>query len=179
MITILPDRLKELSEATIYTGSHSAPNGKLEGCAMEWVSYVAGLPWSDTPPCTDVRLAGLVQKINDGIADATVRTEKMRKLIPLVVNTADHEEEVGELLNRLAIWRLRGPVLSLSETWPESVRAEVVSAIEGVCDALEGGDKSAAESARSAAESAAWSAEADQLIIELGLLSKQLEEASA
>ena len=66
------------------------------------------------------------------------------------------------LADRLAIRRLKEECLPLSGQWPESVRAEVVAAIEQTVAALEGkGDRSAARfaarSAWSAAESA-WSA---------------------
>lgn len=33
--TIDPRRLEEMKAATIYSGDHAPPNGKLEGCAME------------------------------------------------------------------------------------------------------------------------------------------------
>jgi hypothetical protein len=165
MTTIIPERLERLSELTILSGSHEAPpNGTPEGCVMELASWVCGLDWSDVPPCTDKRLAKLAQTINDGIEDDERRTEKMRRLVPLVIDTADREEEVKALLDRLAVRRLRETVLPLADTWPESIREEVVSAIEGVCDALEGGGdlgsaESAAGSAAWFAESAAWSAE--------------------
>ena len=65
------------------------------------------------------------------------------------------------LADELAIARLREECLPLSGKWPESIRAEVVAAIEQVIAALEGkADRSAARSAAwSAAESAAESAE--------------------
>jgi hypothetical protein len=67
------------------------------------------------------------------------------------------------LADRLAIRRLKEECLSLSGMWPESVRAQVVAAIEQTIAALESGDekkRSAAWSAWSAARSArsAWSA---------------------
>jgi hypothetical protein len=69
------------------------------------------------------------------------------------------------LADRLAIRRLKEECLSLSGKWPESIRAQVVGAIEQTIAALESGKEddlaesarsawSAAESAESAAESA-------------------------
>jgi hypothetical protein len=60
------------------------------------------------------------------------------------------------LADRLAIQRLKEECLPLSGTWPESVRAEVVAAVEKCIAALEGkGDRSAARSAAWSARSAA------------------------
>jgi hypothetical protein len=76
--------------------------------------------------------------------------------------SADH------LLDLLAIRRLREECLPLAPSWPESVRGQVVAAIEEVIAALESDDadarvkawsaESAAWSAAESAESAAWSA---------------------
>jgi hypothetical protein len=63
------------------------------------------------------------------------------------------------LAERLAIRRLKEECLPLSGEWPESIRAQVVAAIELTIAALEGKKSlESAESARSAARSAAWSA---------------------
>ena len=63
------------------------------------------------------------------------------------------------LADELAIARLREECLPLSGKWPESIRAEVVAAIEQVIAALEGkADRSAAGSAAESAWAAAWSA---------------------
>jgi hypothetical protein len=73
------------------------------------------------------------------------------------------------LADRLAVRRLREECLPLSGSWPESVRAQVVAAIEQTIAALEGDRESAAE--WSAAESAyareAYAREADRIVEEL------------
>ena len=103
-------------------------------------------------------LAYLEERIFTGLPDEKMAAWPERFLDAIPVG-ADFEG----LADRLAIRRLKEECLPLSGQWPESVRAEVVAAIELTIAALEGkGDRSAARSARSAdwsAESAAWSAE--------------------
>jgi hypothetical protein len=38
-------------------------------CAMEAVAWLAGLPHSDSPPCTSEILAGYVRLLNDNMPD--------------------------------------------------------------------------------------------------------------
>ena len=40
-------------------------------CVMEAVSVVAGLPWTDSPACTNPTLALAAQLINDALSDST------------------------------------------------------------------------------------------------------------
>lgn len=160
-ITPIPERLALLPKLTVYSGNHKEPsNGEPAGCANELISWVAGLPWSDHPECTDSRLSDLIIAVNDGITDKEKRSEYMRKVIPLAINTASRKAAVTKMLKTLAIRRLKEECLSLAETWPESVRNEVVAAIEQTIRALDGrGDlESAAAAAESAAAAAAWSA---------------------
>ena len=72
------------------------------------------------------------------------------------------DKELGQkLAHKLAALRLRETILPLAPTWPDDLREQVSSAVQGMVDALERGENlSAAESAAAeAAESAAaWSA---------------------
>ena len=104
-------------------------------------------------------LAHLEDRIFEGLPrdEAMQWPRRFAEAIPVGVS-------LDGLADELAIARLREECLPLSETWPESIRAEVVAAIEQVIAALEGkGDRSAAwaaarSAAWAAAESAAWSA---------------------
>ena len=101
-----------------------------------------------------VWLAHLEDRIFEGLPqeEAMQWPRRFAEAIPVGVS-------LDGLADELAVARLREECLPLSGTWPESIRAEVVAAIEQVIAALEGkGDRSAAWSAESAARSAAWSA---------------------
>ena len=104
-----------------------------------------------------VWLAHLEDRIFEGLPqeEAMQWPRRFAEAIPVGVS-------LDGLADELAVARLREECLPLSGTWLESIRAEVVAAIEQVIAALEGkGDRSAAgsaaESAWAAAESA-WSA---------------------
>ena len=101
-------------------------------------------------------LAHLEDRIFEGLPqeEAMQWPRRFAEAIPVGVS-------LDGLADELAIARLREECLPLSGKWPESIRAEVVAAIEQVIAALEGkADRSAAGSAAwSAAESAAESAE--------------------
>jgi hypothetical protein len=58
-------------------GSHE-PDG--EACAMEAVSQLAGLPWTDHPSCTATDIATYVREIND-VMPARRRTKSLKPLL--------------------------------------------------------------------------------------------------
>lgn len=67
----------DISQLRLDIGKHD----KLEdgGCAMEWVSAFAGLPWSDSPSCTDPVVASYVRTLNDVMPD-----RQRQRLIPYI-----------------------------------------------------------------------------------------------
>ena len=78
-------KLEDLDRLTIRRGSHPAPNGKVEACAMEagflrwamrqgWDKSRIVSEWSDSMPCTCPVIGGFVRSWNDGISDDSVRT---------------------------------------------------------------------------------------------------------
>jgi hypothetical protein len=78
-------KLEDLDRLTISIGSHPAPNGKVEACAMEagflrwamrqgWDKSRIVSEWSDSMPCTCPLIGGFVRRWNDGISDDSVRT---------------------------------------------------------------------------------------------------------
>ena len=68
----VPDYMPVLS-----AGAHSSPS---EGaCVMEYVSLLAGEPWSDTPACTYPPLAVGAQIVNDWLLDS-----ERHRLVPLI-----------------------------------------------------------------------------------------------
>ncbi|HEY2949515.1 MAG TPA: hypothetical protein VGJ53_14165 [Micromonosporaceae bacterium] len=58
-----PDSLPVLT-----AGGHLRPADG--ACLMEYVSVLAGLPWSDRPRCTDPTLAAVARIVNDELTDA-------------------------------------------------------------------------------------------------------------
>ena len=86
-------------------GSHASP--KEGACIMEYVSLLAGEPWSDRPSCTHPVLAAAARQVNDSLPDS-----ERQRLVPLIgrlFGTAetgtDHERRV--LSVRLAVWSAR------------------------------------------------------------------------
>ncbi|MPZ74195.1 MAG: hypothetical protein GEU74_13350 [Nitriliruptorales bacterium] len=49
-------------------GAHRSPSDG--ACLMEYVSYLAGEPFSDQPRCTDTMLAAVARLVNDYMSDA-------------------------------------------------------------------------------------------------------------
>lgn len=82
---------------TLTAGAHDAEAG--EACVMEYVSVLAGEPWSDRPECTHPLLAHEARTANDLASDAD-----RHRLVPLVgrlFGTSDDSVELRTLL-RLA-----------------------------------------------------------------------------
>jgi len=68
-------------------GKHRS--AKTGACFMEFASYLAGEPWSDSPQCTDPLLAHLARAVNDRLSDA--RRDEIAPDIPRVIGLrGDH-----------------------------------------------------------------------------------------
>src|SRR5579875_963686 len=65
-------------------GTHSTPDEGM--CAMEWVSYVAGEPHSDSPQCVSPVLRALCISLNDEQPDAA--RQKLRPYLARTIGTA-------------------------------------------------------------------------------------------
>lgn len=77
-----PDGMPVLSR-----GKHRSP--RTGACFMEFASYLAGEPWSDSPQCTDPMLAHLARAVNDQLSD--VRRAGIATEIPRVIGLrGDH-----------------------------------------------------------------------------------------
>lgn len=78
----VPDGMPQLSR-----GQHRS--AKTGACFMEFASYLAGEPWSDSPQCTDPLLAHLARAVNDQLSD--VRRREIAPDIPRVIGLrGDH-----------------------------------------------------------------------------------------
>jgi hypothetical protein len=79
---VVPNGVPQLSR-----GKHRSP--KTGACFMEFASFLAGEPWSDSPQCTDPLLAHLARGINDQLPDA--RRDEIAPEIPRVIGLrGDH-----------------------------------------------------------------------------------------
>src|SRR5688500_1006400 len=79
---VIPNGVPQLSR-----GKHRS--AKTGACFMEFASYLAGEPWSDSPQCTDPLLAHLARGVNDQLPD--VRRDEIAPEIPRVIGLrGDH-----------------------------------------------------------------------------------------
>jgi hypothetical protein len=86
----IPERLAQLSEMKLDSGSHGAFE---EGhCAMELVAWLAGQPHTDSPPCACPVVAKATMRLNDRIGDTALRTELLRPLLPRIVGSRASRE---------------------------------------------------------------------------------------
>jgi hypothetical protein len=150
------------------TDEYFSKNGKTKVCAVGCITEDPNGGHHLYPTRWGIPewLAYLEEKIFTGLPDEKMAAWPERFLEAIPVGA-----DFDGLADRLAIRRLKEECLPLSGEWPESVRGQVVAAIEQTIAALESGksdDRSAAESAarsaewsaaRSAEWSAAWSAE--------------------
>lgn len=81
-LTVIPAGVPQLSR-----GKHRS--AKTGACFMEFASYLAGEPWSDSPQCTDPLLSHLARAVNDRLSDA--RRSEIAVDIPRVIGLrGDH-----------------------------------------------------------------------------------------
>lgn len=110
----VPESLPSLS-----AGAHDADAG--EACVMEYVSVLAGEPWSDRPECTHPLLAHEARTANDLLTDAD-----RSRLVPLVGRLFGAADDSPTLRARLRLAQAR-QVLRLVEP---SLRAAVTPYVE-------------------------------------------------
>ncbi len=73
-------------------GAHRRPQHG--SCVMEYVSVLAGEPWSDRPSCTHPALAHLARRVNDDVGDDVRRS--LAELAPRMIGTADDRPSASE-----------------------------------------------------------------------------------
>lgn len=90
----VPDGMPHLSR-----GRHrSAKSG---ACFMEFASYLAGEPWSDSPQCTDPLLAHLARAVNDQLGDA--RRSEIAPDIPRVIGLRGDHRVIAPVIAARAV----------------------------------------------------------------------------
>lgn len=104
VLQVIPDGMPRLSP-----GRHRS--AKTGACFMEFASYLAGEPWSDSPQCTDPLLAHLARAVNDRLSDA--RRDEIAPEIPRVIGLrGDHRVIAPVVALRAAASAL--PVVSMA-----------------------------------------------------------------
>ena len=85
---------------SLTAGAHDADSG--EACVMEYVSVLAGEPWSDRPECTHPILAHEARTANDLLDDVD-----RPRLVPLVGRLFGTADDSPELRSRLRLTQTR------------------------------------------------------------------------
>ncbi|MEO8528955.1 MAG: hypothetical protein ABI435_07740 [Pseudolysinimonas sp.] len=134
----IPDGVPSLSR-----GKHrSAKSG---ACFMEFASYLAGEPWSDSPQCTDPLLSHLARAVNDQLADD--RRDEIAADIPRVIGLRGDHRILGPVIALRAAatalpvaslgrqHALAVALLSLPALLPSGVASEIRTAVRDALDA--------------------------------------------
>src|SRR5438270_311598 len=71
---------------TLKMGSHKK-NTTGDMCVMEAAAYIAGRPWSDSPPCVSPVIAAFMRNWNDSLPTDADRDRLLKPLIPTLIDT--------------------------------------------------------------------------------------------
>ena len=145
-----PDFLPRLA-----TGNHTDPSQG--ACVMEYVSVLAGEPFTDAPACTHPVLAAAAIRVNDSLndADRALLVPLIGRLFGTPPTGTDLEQRV--LSVRLAVWSARNVAhLVLEEDW--AVCAAAVDAAEAWADNPNAANAANARATRDDAADAAYAA---------------------
>ena len=178
----------DLENVILKAGQH--PQGD-DGCAMEWVSVLAGEPWSDHPQCTCPVIAAFVRRWNDGISNDDDRTQLLKPLLPLLVNTRGDNDMMLRRMWLIIDWDIRTRTPAFLRLVPSLVQhADAIAALDEINSQKKLDDATeilkavetaagcapwpaiaaASWAARATAKDAAWSAAqlADRVVIAAG-----------
>src|SRR5688572_5251644 len=101
----LASRLAEIMARPIAAGAHQSMEDGM--CIMEAASYVAGMPWSDSPPCTCPVIGSFLRSWNDGLPSDSERDRLLKPLLADIINTKS-TPEVEERRSYMALdWLIR------------------------------------------------------------------------
>jgi len=158
-MTTLPDvlSLDDLNARVLAVGEH---NDRSDGlCVMEAAAWVAGEPHSDHPQCVCPVIGAFLRNWNDAMTDDETRTQLLRPLVPVVLNTRS-TKKIELQRSYLALdWlaRVQAPAwLSLRD----DLKAHAV-ALRGVAPLTDAKSCRAAQAALDAARAAARAAAGD------------------
>lgn len=151
VLQMVPDGMPQLSR-----GRHRS--AKTGACFMEFASYLAGEPWSDSPQCTDPVLAHLARAVNDRLSDG--RRSEIAPDVPRVIGLrGDHRilapvialRAAASALPVVSMGRqhaLAVALLTLPRLVPSGVAPDVLAAARDALDAVPEAKRWAAEHLR-------------------------------
>lgn len=151
VLQMVPEGVPQLSR-----GKHRS--AKTGACFMEFASYLAGEPWSDSPQCTDPLLAHLARAVNDRLSDR--RRDELVADIPRVIGLrGDHRilapvialRAAASALPVVSMGRqhaLAVALLSLPRLLPSGIAPDVRAAARAALDAAPEAERWAAEHVR-------------------------------
>jgi hypothetical protein len=155
---ILENRLAQVMGWSLQHGSHPENvDGKL--CVMEAVAYVAGRPWSDSPPCVSNAVGAFMRSWNDGLPSDEDRDRLLKPLITTLIGTKTTKADEQRRAFMAMDWLVR----VWTPKWLELVPALKPHALalrecEEICDAAGLVAAATKLSAAREASAAAWAA---------------------
>jgi hypothetical protein len=154
-MTMDEDRLAEVMRWSLKHGAHEK-NDEGNACVMEAVAYVAGRPWSDSPPCVSPVIAAFMRNWNDSLPNDAERDRLLKPLIPVLIDT----KSTDRLEERRSYMALDWLIRVFTPRWLDLVPALKPHAL-ALRDLEEIGDLAGATAAGkkvTAAWAAAWDA---------------------
>src|SRR6266436_2005000 len=100
---------------TVSTGSHRSPEDG--ACVMEYVSMLAGEPFSDHPQCTHPVLAAVARMANDALPDDR-RHEMISRINRLFGTNSAEGEDAQALSVQLAVFAARLALENFEREFP-------------------------------------------------------------
>lgn len=100
------ERLDQVKGWSLKRGSHPKNVGG-NACVMEIVSYIAGDPWSDHPPCACPALTAFMLTYNDDLPSDADRDRLLKPFIPRLVGTNTGEDTHMRRVYLVLDWLIR------------------------------------------------------------------------
>ena len=118
----------DVESIRLESGAHP---GSPEGCLMEWVALMSGLPKTDRPSCINQLVTSVAIHLNDTLDDAT--RQRLREFIPRLLRArrGPFDDMIGV---RLAIWSAR----SIAGAAPAELRSLHDRAVAAAAGHLDG-----------------------------------------
>jgi hypothetical protein len=92
-VEIIEERFATFEAAQLIRGHGEAPNGAVQGCIMDWASFVTGEEWSDQPSCVSPVLRSFLIRLNDRLGDED--RQALKPYLPKVIGTAGDGQDAA------------------------------------------------------------------------------------
>src|SRR5256885_2933468 len=118
----------DIERIRLEPGAHP---GSLDGCLMEWVALMSGLPKTDRPDCVNQLVTSVAIHLNDTLDDAS--RQRLKGFIPRLqrARRGPADDRIGI---RMAIWA----ATSIAGSTPPDRRSLHDRALAGAIGRLEG-----------------------------------------